>query len=67
MNNLDSRYTPISMWGYFGYNILFGLPIIGFIILIVFALGHHNVNVKNYKNWAISSQDSNRGRFNDQS
>ena len=37
MNNLDSRYTPISMWGYFGYNILFGLPIIGFIILIVFA------------------------------
>ena len=48
MNNLDSRYTPISMWGYFGYNILFGLPIIGFIILIVFALGHHNVNVKNY-------------------
>ena len=48
MNNLDSRYTPISMWGYFGYNILFGLPIIGFIILIAFALGHHNVNVKNY-------------------
>ena len=48
MDNLDSRYTPISMWGYFGYNILFGLPIIGFIILIVFALGHHNVNVKNY-------------------
>ena len=48
MNNLDSRYTPISMWGYFGYNILFGLPIIGFIILIVFALGHRNVNVKNY-------------------
>ena len=48
MNNLDSKYTPISMWGYFGYNILFGLPIIGFIILIVFALGHHNVNVKNY-------------------
>lgn len=48
MNNLDSKYTPISMWGYFGYNILFGLPIIGFIILIVFALGHHNVNVRNY-------------------
>lgn len=48
MDNLDSKYTPISMWGYFGYNILFGLPIIGFIILIVFALGHHNVNVKNY-------------------
>ena len=48
MDNLDSKYTPISMWGYFGYNILFGLPIIGFIILIIFALGHHNVNVRNY-------------------
>ena len=26
-----------------------------------------NVKVENYKNWAISSQASNRGRFNDQS
>ena len=48
MNNIDSRYTPISMWGYFGYQLLFSIPVIGFIILIVFAINHHNINVKNY-------------------
>ena len=29
--NYDSRYeyTPISMWGYFGYEILFALGVLG--------------------------------------
>lgn len=39
---------PISMWGYFGYEILFALPIIGWIILIVHAIGAKNVNVRNF-------------------
>ena len=42
-------YTPISMWGYFGYNILFWIPFIGFILVLVFALGGtRNINLRNY-------------------
>lgn len=42
-------YTPIGMWGYFGYNILFLIPIIGVIIALVFALGGtRNINLRNY-------------------
>lgn len=35
--NIPNEYKPISAWGYFGYNILFSIPIIGFIFLIVFS------------------------------
>ena len=41
-------YTPISMWGYFGYELLFSIPIAGFICLLVFAFGSRNQNVKNF-------------------
>ena len=46
---IPAEYQPISMWGYFGYQILFAIPVIGFILLIVFACGgKKNVNVKNF-------------------
>ena len=48
-NNVPSECKPISMWGYFGYELLFGIPVIGFIILLVFAFGGSgNINVKNF-------------------
>ncbi len=50
--NIPSEYKPISMWGYFGYEILFMIPIIGFILLLVFALG--GTSNKNLKNFARS-------------
>ena len=46
--NIPEEYRPISMWGYFGYEILFSIPVIGFIFLIVFAIGAKNVNKKNF-------------------
>ena len=47
--NIPEEYKPISMWGYFGYQILFSIPIIGFIFLLVYALGGtKNINVKNF-------------------
>ena len=47
--NLPEEYRPISMWGYFGYQILFSIPIIGFILLLVFSFGGtQNKNLKNY-------------------
>jgi len=42
-------YKPIGMWGYLGYEILFALPCIGFILLLVFSFGGtKNVNVRNF-------------------
>ena len=47
--NLPEEYKPISMWGYFGYQLLFSIPCIGFILLCVFAFGGaKNVNLKNF-------------------
>jgi hypothetical protein len=51
-NNVSAEYQPISMWGYFGYELLFGIPVIGFIILLVFAFG--GTSNKNLKNFARS-------------
>ena len=45
---IPAEYTPISMWGYFGYQILFSIPLIGWIIVIVFAITAPNQNLKNF-------------------
>lgn len=47
-NNLPSKYQPISMWGYFGYQFLFGLPVIGLILAIVWSFSSENINRRNY-------------------
>ncbi len=45
---IPSQYKPISAWGYFGYNILFSIPLVGFILLIVFSFDSSNINRRNY-------------------
>ncbi len=45
---IPAGYEPISMWGYFGYGILFSIPIIGWIFVIVFAISAENHNLKNF-------------------
>ena len=46
---IPPEYTPISMWGYFGYELLFSIPCVGFILLLVFAFGGtRNINLKNF-------------------
>ena len=35
---VPEAYKPISAWAYFGYRLLFCIPVIGFILLIVFSL-----------------------------
>lgn len=47
--NIPVEYQPISMWGYFGYTILFNIPCVGFILILVFAFGGtKNINLKNF-------------------
>lgn len=38
-NSIPEEYRPISMWGYFGYQILFAIPCVGLIMLLVFSFG----------------------------
>lgn len=45
---LRNEYKPISMWGYFGYQLLFMIPFIGSLALVIVALTHRNVNVRNF-------------------
>lgn len=46
---IPEQYKPISAWGYFGYQLLFSIPLVGFIMLLVFSFGgSHNINLKNY-------------------
>ncbi len=46
--NIPNEYKPISAWGYFGYNILFNIPVVGLILLIVFSFDSSNINRRNY-------------------
>lgn len=45
---IPDEYKPITMWGYFGYEILFSIPCIGIICLIVMSFAAKNKNVKNF-------------------
>lgn len=38
----------MSPWGYVGWNILFSIPLVGFILLIVFSFDNSNLNRRNY-------------------
>ena len=44
----EERFRPMSSWGYFGYSLLFSIPLIGLILLIVFSLNNENINRRNY-------------------
>lgn len=48
-DNLPSNVRPVSPWSYFGHGILYAIPILGFIFLLIHALGgSSNVNIRNY-------------------
>lgn len=42
------RFRPLSPWAYFGYTILFSIPLVGLILLIVFSLSEGNINRRNF-------------------
>ena len=47
-DHIPYEYRPISMWGYFGYTILFCIPILGLILALFWSFGAGNVNLKNF-------------------
>lgn len=48
MDNIPEEYRPLSPWAYFGYGILFNIPLVGLILLIVFSFDNSNINRRNY-------------------
>ena len=48
---------PLGPWAYFGFGLLFMIPVIGLILLIIFSFAGKNVNRKNFARsywcWAI--------------
>ena len=47
-SQLPLQFRPLSPWAYFGYSLLFSIPIVGFILLIVFSFSDSNINRRNY-------------------
>lgn len=48
-SQLPEEYRPLTMWGYFGYQLLFCVPCVVFIFLLIIAFGGtRNVNLKNF-------------------
>ena len=45
---LPEAYRPLSPWTYFGLGVLYSLPLVGWIFLIVHAVGSQNLNRRNY-------------------
>ena len=48
LQHLPEAYRPLSPWSYFGLGILYALPLLGWIFLIVHAIGSANINRRNY-------------------
>lgn len=46
--NLPPELEPLSPWAYFGYAILFSIPLIGVIALIVCSFSNKNINRRNF-------------------
>ena len=45
---LPAEFRPLNPWAYIGYSLLFAIPIVGFILMFVFAFGGGNINKKNF-------------------
>jgi hypothetical protein len=45
---LPEQYKPLSPWAYFALQLLFSVPIVGFIFLIIFSCKKSNINRRNF-------------------
>ena len=47
-DNIPPQNRPLSGWAYWGLDLLFAVPIVGFIFLIVFTFSSGNINRRNF-------------------
>ena len=45
---LPPELRPLSAWAYFGYELLYAVPLVGWIFLICHAIGARNVNKRSF-------------------
>lgn len=45
---IPEAYRPLSPWAFFGYGLLFSIPVVGFICLIVFSFKNGNLCRRNF-------------------
>lgn len=48
MASLPAKYQPLGMWAFFGYTILFSIPLVGIICVIVFSFSNTNICRRNF-------------------
>lgn len=46
--DLPEKFRPLGAWAYFGYGLLFSIPVVGFVFLIVFSFSGTNINRRSY-------------------
>ena len=46
--HLPKSYRPISGWGYFWRTVLYAIPVLGWLILLINAIGSKNRNGRNF-------------------
>jgi len=54
MPRKGSRYAVVSTWGFMWTNFVLGIPVIGFILALVWAFGKGNMNRRNLaRSWLV--------------
>ena len=48
VNEIPEQYKPLSPWAYFGLQMLYAIPLVGFIFLIIFSCKKSNINRRNF-------------------
>ena len=43
-----AQFRPLSPWAYFGYTLLFAIPLVGLIVLVVLCFNDSNINRRNF-------------------
>ena len=46
--NGPEQYRPLSPWAYFGYSLLFSIPVIGLIFLLIYSFDDSRINRRNF-------------------
>ena len=53
IRTLPAEFRPMRSWGYFGFSLLFMIPIVGLILMIVLAACAPNVNLRRFSRFFL--------------